>query len=196
MVSNVDICNSALNQIGGSNIIALTEDSKAGRLCNQRYEFVRDAVFRAHPWNCLIKRASLPAETDTPAFEFSSQFSLPNDPYCLRVIRPQDPDTVYRVEGRKILSDTAPFPVIYLARVTDPNEYDLLLVETIAARLAADLAYPLVNSSALAQLMFTLYESKLSEARFTDATEGTPDNLVNIDRTNFSESDLLINSRL
>ena len=29
MASVVDICNSALNQIGASNIIALTEDSKA-----------------------------------------------------------------------------------------------------------------------------------------------------------------------
>ena len=49
MASVVDICNSALNQIGASNIISLTEDSKAARLCNQRYTFVRDSVFRAHP---------------------------------------------------------------------------------------------------------------------------------------------------
>jgi hypothetical protein len=36
MASVVDICNSALNQIGASNIISLTEDSKAARICNQR----------------------------------------------------------------------------------------------------------------------------------------------------------------
>ena len=47
MASIVDICNSALNQIGASNIISLTEDSKAARICNQRFEFVRDSVFRA-----------------------------------------------------------------------------------------------------------------------------------------------------
>ena len=55
MASDVDICNSALNIIGDSNIIALTEDSRAARVCNQRFEFVRDSVFRAHPWNCLIR---------------------------------------------------------------------------------------------------------------------------------------------
>ena len=54
MASAVDICNSALNMIGASTILALSEDSKAGRICNQRYEFVRDSVFRAHPWNALI----------------------------------------------------------------------------------------------------------------------------------------------
>ena len=58
-VSDVNICNSALNMIGASNILDLTEDSKTGRICNQRYEFVRDAVMRAHPWNCLIQRTSL-----------------------------------------------------------------------------------------------------------------------------------------
>ena len=53
MASIVDICNSALNQIGASNIISLTEDSKAARICNQRFEFVRDSVFRAHPLELL-----------------------------------------------------------------------------------------------------------------------------------------------
>ncbi|NCW70215.1 MAG: hypothetical protein EBV86_16945, partial [Marivivens sp.] len=81
MASDVDICNSALNMIGASNIISLTEDSRAARVCNQRYEFVRDAVFRSHPWNCLIKRTSLAADSDTPAFEFSYQHTLPTNPY-------------------------------------------------------------------------------------------------------------------
>lgn len=194
MASNVDICNSALNMIGGSNIISLTEDSRAARVCNQRYEFVRDAVFRAHPWNCLITRTSLAADSDTPAFEFDYQHTLPAD--CLRVLRPQDPDTVFKVEGRKIISSTTPFKMIYISRVTDPNQYDLLLIESIAARLAADISYALVNSASLSQMLMATYESKLSEARFVDATEGTPDNAVNIDRASYSESDIFIASRL
>ena len=76
MASVVDICNSALNLIGASNILSLTEDSKAARICNQRYNFVRDATFRSHPWNCLIRRATLSPETDTPNFDFSNQSQL------------------------------------------------------------------------------------------------------------------------
>jgi hypothetical protein len=195
MASDVDICNSALNMIGASNIVALTENSRAGRVCNQRYEFVRDAVFRAHPWNCLIKRTSLAADSDTPAFEFSYQHTLPTDPYCLRVLRPQDPDTTFRIEGRKVLSNATPFKMIYVARVTDPNEYDQLLIEALATRLAADISYALVNSAALTQSLFAMYENKLSEARFVDATEGTPDNVINVDRTTYVESDMFISSR-
>jgi hypothetical protein len=86
--------------------------------------------------------------------------------------------------------------MIYTSRVIDPNQYDLLLIESIAARLAADISYALVNSASLSQMLMATYESKLSEARFVDATEGTPDNAVNIDRASYSESDIFIASRL
>ena len=194
MASEVDICNSALNMIGGSNIISLTEDSRAARVCNQRYNFVRDAVFRAHPWNCLIRRIELAADSTAPAFEFQYQHTLPAN--CLRVLRPQDPDTVFKIEGRKILSNTTPFRFSYIARVTDANEYDQLLTEALAARLAADISYALVNSAALTQSLFAMYDAKLGEARFVDATEGTPDNVINVDRASYSESDIFISSRL
>jgi len=195
MASDVDICNSALNMIGASNIISLTEDSRAARVCNQRYTSVRDAVFRAHPWNCLIARAEIAADATAPAFEFEHQHTLPNDPYCLRVIRPQDTDTVFRIEGRKVLCNTTPFKFIFVSRVTDPNEYDQLLIEALAARLAADISYALVNSAALTQSLSAMYDAKLSEARFVDATEGTPDNVINVDRATYIESDMFIASR-
>ena len=195
MASDVDICNSALNMIGASNIISLTEDSRAARVCNQRYEFVRDAVFRAHPWNCLINRVEVAADATAPAFEFEYAHTLPTDPHCLRVLRPQDPDSVFKIEGRKLLANSTPFKFIYIARVTDPNEYDQLLIEALAARLAADISYALVNSATLTQSLFAIYDAKLSEARFVDATEGTPDNVVNIDRTSYIEADTFIASR-
>mgnify|MGYP003629760355 FL=1 len=195
MASDVDICNSALNAIGASNIISLTEDSRAARVCNQRYEFVRDSVFRAHPWNCLISRVEVAADSTAPAFEFEYAHTLPTDPYCLRVLRPQDPDSVFKIEGRKLLANSTPFKFIYISRVTDPNEYDQLLIEALAARLAADISYALVNSATLTQSLYAIYESKLSEARFVDATEGTPDNVINLDRATYTSSDSFIGSR-
>lgn len=195
MASDVDICNSALNAIGASNIISLTEDSRAARVCNQRYEFVRDSVFRAHPWNCLISRVEVAADSTAPAFEFEYAHTLPTDPYCLRVLRPQDPDSVFKIEGRKLLANSTPFKFIYISRVTDPNQYDQLLIEALAARLAADISYALVNSATLTQSLYAIYESKLSEARFVDATEGTPDNVINLDRATYTSSDSFIGSR-
>ncbi len=77
MTSNVDICNSALNMVGASIITSLTEDSKAARVCNQRFTFVRDAVMRAHPWNCLIRRVKLAKDATAPVYKFANRYSLP-----------------------------------------------------------------------------------------------------------------------
>ena len=195
MASVVDICNSALNQIGASNIIALTEDSKAARLCNQRYEFIRDATFRAHPWHSLTIRVSLAPDATAPVFEFTQQFTLPTEPFCLRVLGLSDPNILYRIEGRKLLCNESTVEMIYIGRVVDPNEYDTLLIETLAAALAADLAYPLVGSSALGANMYSLYQTKLTEARFVDATEDNQINTSVVTESRQVAADTFINAR-
>ena len=85
MASVVDICNSALNLLGASTITALTDDSKNARLCNQRYEPVRNRIFRSHAWNCLTKRVQLAQDSSAPVVEYSYQYTLPSD--CLRVLK-------------------------------------------------------------------------------------------------------------
>ena len=123
MTSAVDIANSALNNIGASTINSLTEDSVAARIVNQRYVFVRDAVFRSHPWNCLVRRASLAQNSTAPTWGYTYAYNLPTDPYCLRVLRLEKLDLDYKVEGRTIVSDEQTMKIKFIARVTDPNEY-------------------------------------------------------------------------
>ena len=170
MASVVDICNGALNQLGASSILTLTEDSKNARLCNARYTQVRDAVFRSHPWNCLQKRVQLATDTDTPAWGFTKQYTLPAD--CLRVLTILDYDADYKIEGRKILTDNSTMKILYISRIEDPNEYDELLRETLSAALAADIAYAVTSSNPTASNMYNLFQDKLKDARFVDSTEG------------------------
>ena len=185
MASKVDICNSAMNMLGASNIVSLTEDSKNARLLNQRFDFVRDAVFRGHAWNCLINRQQLNQSSTTPTYQFSYAYPLPTDPYCLRILdfhtgsySSNEVDIDWKVEGRKILTDQATVYIKYIGRVTDPNEYDTLLIETVAARLASDTGYAITGSTTLTNAMWQLYEAKIVEARHADATEGKPDEII------------------
>ena len=170
MASVVSICNSALNQLGAASITALTDNSKNARLCNERYETVRDAVFRSHPWNCLIKRQQLAQDAATPAYGFSYQFSLPSD--CLRLLNLDAYNSDHKVEGRKILCNEQSIKIAYISQVTDPNEMDVLLRETISAGIAADLGYAITANLQVSKLMQEKYQYKLSEARHTDASEG------------------------
>jgi hypothetical protein len=170
MASVVQICNSALNQLGAASITSLTDNSKNARLCNERYETVRDAVFRSHPWNSLIKRQQLAQDTTTPAWGFKHQFTLPSD--SLRVLAIDAYNSDYKVEGRKILSNESAIRLIYVSTVTDPNEMDVLLRETISAGLASDIAYSITANLQVSGLMAEKYQAKLSEARHADASEG------------------------
>ena len=192
MASVIEICNSALLQLGAQAITALTENSKNGRLCNARYNTVRDSVFRSHPWNSLVKRQKLAADTDTPIYGFSYQFTLPAD--CLRVLHLNAHDSNFKVEGRKILCNEASIFLVYVSQVTDPNEMDILLRETISAALAADIAYAVTSSNPTATNMYNLFQSKLKEARFVDATEGQNTNPDN-GQSDMIDASTFINSR-
>ena len=132
MASVVDICNSALNLLGASTISALTDDSKNARLCNQRYEPIRNRVFRSHAWNCLTKRVQLAKDSAAPVVEYTNQYTLPAD--CLRVLKIHTgvTDSIasaidYAVEGRKIKTDEGTVFLVYVAIDTDPNNYDTYL---------------------------------------------------------------------
>ena len=177
MSSQVDICNGALNQLGASTIISLSDDSKNARMLNQRYDMVRDRVFREHPWNCLLKRVSIAADATAPAYEYSYAYTLPAD--CLRVLQTFEmrDDVDFKVEGRKILTDALTMKILYVAKITDTTQYDTSLVETLTAALAADIAYGITGSTTMIQIMEERYKEKLKDARFADATEGMPDEI-------------------
>ena len=183
MASLVDICNSALNQLGATTIIALTEDSKNARIINQRYNSVRDQVFREHPWNSLIKRVKLAQDSAAPVYEFSFAYTLPSD--CLKVLSFSDStseymaknDINYKIENGKLLTSSSTVYLKYVSREIDTTKYDTSLAETISAALAADVAYAITGSTTVMQLFEAKYKEKLKDARFADATEGMPEEL-------------------
>ena len=167
MASLVDICNSALNQLGASTIISLTENSKNARIISQRFDSVRDQVFREHPWNALTKRIKLAQDSQAPVYEFSFAYTLPSD--CLKVLSFSDStseylaknDINYKIENGKLLTSSSVVYLKYISRETDTSKYDSSLSETISAALAADIAYAITGSTTVMQLFEGKYKEKL-----------------------------------
>jgi len=189
MASVVNMCNSALNLLGASTIAALTDDTKNARLCNQRYEPIRNRVFRSHAWNCLHKRVQLAQNSTAPIVEYDHAYALPSD--CLRVLKIHNGSTDsiasaldYKLEGRNIVTDIDTVFVIYIALDTDPNNYDTYLRESISHQLAADLAYAITNNATLANQYMTRADERLREARFIDATENSLGTIESSEFTN------------
>jgi hypothetical protein len=126
---------------------------------------------RSHPWNCALRRATLAQESDTPSFGYAYQYILPTDPYCLRVLQMETEVEQFKVEGRKLLTDESTAKILYIGRVTDPEEFDSLLVDTLSARIAVEFAFNITGSRTLQADMFDLYNRKLALARSFDAQE-------------------------
>ena len=152
-------------------ITALDENSQAARACLLRYAVARDACLRAYDWNFAAARASLPALAEAPAFGFACAYQLPADCLFVREVDGDDANT-WKVESGKLLTDlAAPLNVKYTRAVTNPASFDALFAETLAARIASEVAVSLTESTAKAQALWQVYQSKLAEARRRDAQE-------------------------
>lgn len=186
ILSDISICNTALDMLGADPILSLDDDTRSGRLCKRNYDLARDHVLRSYPWNPAIRRAALPALVAPPVWGFRYQYALPEGdepPFCLRVLQVEGEiegrASPYRIEGRRLLSDDAPpLNLLYVGRIVNPQEMGPILADLVAAKLAADLAYHLTGSTSLSDFMHRLFRDKDAAARVIDAQEGTPGNFT------------------
>lgn len=185
MASDVEIVNNALLLLGDQQITALTDASNSARLAAGLLNQTKDAVLRAHPWNCAMTRQALAELSDDPAFGWTHQFQLPTDPYCLRALAINDDEEdgntgdTFKVEGRRLLTNAGTANLRYIRRITDPNDFDGLLYEATSARLAAKMAYAITGDANKSSLMWQLYERLIRSARTVDGQEGSPD-VINV----------------
>lgn len=172
--SQTEVANIALTELGTDLIVSLEDAVKAAILIKTNWNNLLDAVTRAYPWNFARTRKTLSPDATAPeGDDWTYQFTLP--PESLRVLKTDLTDEQWVIEGRKLLCNTDTVTIQYLQRVDDVTRWDACFVQAYAARLAHLLAYPLVQSAALKDSMWTTYKQKLSEARSIDAQEGRLD---------------------
>lgn len=210
-VSTVSICNQALGWLGANRIIDLTDDSIEAQLCSDNFAELRDAVLLEREWTFAVRRLILTPLVLNPIYGYENMFLLPTD--VLRVLN--IPTTLgtfgglpflaggagadadqglvdWRVEsaqdgsGNVIIANVERVRVRVIWRVTNEKLWNLMFTQALAARLAADLAMPLVNSRQLQKDMWALYDMKLNRAGTMDGMQG---------RHEVKRSDQLINVR-
>lgn len=173
MAGKTDIINMALTQIGAQPITGPTDESEQNRVANRVWDICRDDVLADHNWNFATCRATLAQDVSSPDFGYDNQFVLPTNPYCLRVVRMADIDTDYKVEGRLLLTDDSEAQIIYIGRVTDTTKFSPKFTSALASRLAAEMAYPVMQSISKKKLAMEDYKMKLVDARCVDGMEGS-----------------------
>lgn len=174
-LTEVDICNSALAKVGAERITSLTEESERARIMAEQYVKIRDKLLRSHPWNFTISRLNLAPSLGTPAFGFQYQFAVPVD--CLRILE-IDSRSTWQKEGVYIVSDSPTIGIRYIKKIVDTSKYDASFAEALAASLAADVSYSLVQSVTLKEALIKEADMAMRSARSFDAQEGTPQQVI------------------
>jgi len=115
----------------------------------------------------------------SPAFDYTYLYTLPTD--CLRLLKINDQDdwtALWRVEGRKILSDIATsMKVKFIYDVTDYTLMDVEFYECLATYIAWDICDYITGSESKKRDLWTDLHGgdgkigMLPRGRFADATE-------------------------
>ena len=181
MGSKVDLANEALLLLGANTITSFTDNDSNAVLVNRFYDSERDALLRSHRWNCAVTTANLASLADTPIIDWEFKFTLPTDPYCLRVL---DVRTVtgdikldFAIQGRELLTEESAIDITYIQRLEDTMLYDSLLYQALVFRMAWKLAFPVTRSNTVMQQMAQLYDAIVRDAREVDSQEVTPETI-------------------
>ena len=176
----IDCCNSALQRVGATTILSLSDNSPEARACTVAYDSNRRDELRRHRWNFSIKRVVLAPDTTAPAFDYTYAFTLPSD--CLRIIRPPTSDLDWQIEGRKILTnDGSTLYLKYIADIEDASQWDPSFYNVVAGALAIDICERLTQSNQKKQYCVAAYNEDVKMARRVDAFESGPEDAADDD---------------
>lgn len=170
-MNQTELFNNALLSIGAKQVLSSDEESEERVICTHFYAQARDEVLLEYPWSCALKRASLALVEESEGMELPYRYALPADPYCIRVVHLIDPETgkelpqeSWQKEGHSIWSRLNPCHLLYVARV-EVTELDPHVAEVLVYKLAAKIAYRIMQEVPIQNQMITLYAARLREAK-------------------------------
>jgi hypothetical protein len=186
MASQTAIVNHALDLLGETAINDISDATEPAERMLAAWDHTRDAALRGRWWRFAIERASLPADSSTPAWGFTTQYQIAGD--VVRVIQvdqywpaPVLSDYVgsdtspYKIEGDKILTDiTAPLKVRWIVNSVDVGLWDSLFARVMACDLAERLAPRLTGSETMLARINQQRAKAITEAVRVNALEQPP----------------------
>ena len=128
-----------------------------------------------------MPRASLAASSAAPEWGFTYYYPLPTDYLLVKEVNGEaiGEGTVWSVENGQIITDlTPPLEILYIRKITDENKMDAAFQGALVAFLAMKWAIAITGDKEILAEAKRTYAVEISEARFTNAIESTPDVMV------------------
>lgn len=171
-----DVANEALGILGVKPIHDISDTGTLPEAMRRMFPVTKRALFRSHPWNCLLTRASTTNEVEAPSWGFSYKHRLPTG--CLflwRINNYRLPYDKFKVESGFILCNDTSLEIMFIKDTNNYSVLDPLLYETLAYRLAIK-AHRLVGvkTKNIADVL-EQYEEVLGDAIIACSAETQPE---------------------
>ena len=174
-ISKTDICNKALTLVGANPIVNIDDEANNARILNRVYDISLRSILSECLWNFATKRSLLALSADTVEWYHTNEsyiYAKPAD--CVKIFSSNDNDAEWREEGDYILSDTSGLGIKYVRYLDEPNKYPAPFAEAFIDKLAAEIAFTVVNSRTLGVDLTKKYlDYSLPRAKSENAQTGT-----------------------
>lgn len=142
--AEVDVCNQAIDLFGSTRFTLANQGTNTlGIKSALHYDQTRDALLRSFTWSFATKRKKLYPDNETPDFGPDFRYKLPIDFWRLKEDASINDNTRVKhrpvIESGYLLSNENEVNLIYIRKVTDPDEFDPLFTEVLIYRLAVKL---------------------------------------------------------
>ena len=176
-MSDVSICNLALQKLGAQRIVSLSDENKNARAVNACYEHERDLELRTHLWSFAKKRIALAPSSVAPAFDFSYAFPLPTD-YIAWIPDPTI-SLDWSIESHEgalsiLTNDGSVIYLRYIAKIEDTEQFDPLFQEALACRIAWQCCEEITQSNSKQAKITDDYTQAIRLAKRRNAFEVVP----------------------
>ncbi len=197
MATEVSICNQALSWLGANPIISLDDETNEARLCKANYEPLRDAVLEARAWTFAVKRIQFARLAQDPLYGFSAAFAIPTSVLTILQVTSgpssvnsavsttgpalsrenlrngEERRIIWQREGNTVVTDELSIVGRVIERIVDPSRFSPGFTQTLAARIARELAIPITQSQTLEDKMVAKFEHSLAEGGVVEGIQGT-----------------------
>jgi len=180
MASKVQIINRALTKLNAKRITSPNDPATNGVNARSVWDDIRDEVLASFPWNFATRRVQLSRLSASPVYGYDYQYRIPSEPKVLHIWEALNdgvtPTKQYVIEGDEegqlLLTNFTAIYIKYTARITDTERFSPWMVESMASRMAAELAYPITGKRKVAEDMMQEYLFKIQIAGVKEGMQG------------------------
>lgn len=165
-----DIANMALGVLDESPIDSLDDDHKAARLLSLHYDTTRQGELMKHVWSfAVLYPDDIEAIDSGQDGEFRYLYETPPDflrpAWITKDGTPTGVPVTWSMWADGIRSDfSGPLKLPYVGNLVDPNDWNSLFTDVLAAALAVKVALPITHKSNMVEMAKSAYKEAIDSA--------------------------------